>query len=105
MLEIIKSHSRFKGLPWYEHLQQVNILGAGGIGSWVALSLARQGHKVLVQDYDRVEPHNLGGQLYSSKSIGKLKVTALTEIIRESNGKEIIFTELEGLDNATYRYK
>jgi len=83
MLEIIKSHSRFKGLPWYEHLQQVNILGAGGIGSWVALSLARQGHKVLVQDYDRVEPHNLGGQLYSSKSIGKLKVTALTEIIRE----------------------
>jgi len=81
MMKIIQTHGRFKGLPWYENLQSVSILGAGGIGSWLGLSLSRQGHQILIQDFDNVELHNLGGQLLAISDINKPKVNSVKNLI------------------------
>ncbi|MFR9831941.1 HesA/MoeB/ThiF family protein [Corynebacterium striatum] len=52
------------------------ILGAGGIGSSIALQMAASGiGKITLVDFDTVELSNLNRQIaYSEKSIGKLKV-------------------------------
>lgn len=78
-------HSRFKDAPWYtgDYQTPTYILlgGAGGIGSWTALLLSRAGFRPVVYDFDTVEAHNIGGQLYDVASIEKLKVEALHKII------------------------
>jgi len=77
---------RFKDAPWFVENKSDRatclIGGAGGIGSWLALFLARAGFHPFVFDDDLVEVHNVGGQLYSLKDIGKRKVEALDEILR-----------------------
>jgi len=75
------SHSRFKGASWYGHQQDIVIGGAGGIGSWLSLMLARAGHSLYVYDFDDLEEHNLGGQLYSHSDVGQSKVEALASTI------------------------
>jgi sulfur carrier protein ThiS adenylyltransferase len=58
----------------------VGIAGAGGLGSTVAVSLARAGvGRLIIADFDRVEPSNLNRQQYFTKQIGRRKVTALRE--------------------------
>ncbi len=61
----------------------VGIAGAGGLGSVVAENLARAGvGKLIVADFDRVEPSNLNRQRFSLSQLGMLKVAALTENIK-----------------------
>ena len=74
--------SRFKDAPWYpkETISTV-IGGAGGIGSWLTFLLARAGFDPIVYDFDTVEEHNIGGQLFGIEHIGKYKVNALKEIV------------------------
>jgi sulfur carrier protein ThiS adenylyltransferase len=58
----------------------VGIAGAGGLGSNVAVALARAGvGKLVVADFDRVEPSNLNRQQYFVDQVGELKVEALRE--------------------------
>lgn len=45
--------------------------------SWLTLLLARTGVNIEVFDFDSIEHHNIGGQWYSKKNIGKTKVEAL----------------------------
>ncbi len=70
---------------------RVGIAGAGGLGSNVAVALARIGIGALViADFDVVEPANLNRQHYFIEQIGMPKVTALKETIRRINpGVEI----------------
>lgn len=84
-------HNRFKDAPWYSKMGEVNILigGAGGIGSWTSLLLARAGFYIIVYDYDRIEEHNLGGQLYKRSTIGDYKVEALHTLIMELSNDDI----------------
>jgi sulfur carrier protein ThiS adenylyltransferase len=64
----------------------VGIAGAGGLGSNVAISLARAGvGRLIIADFDRVEPSNLNRQQYSVRQIGRLKVAALRENLRAIN--------------------
>jgi len=64
----------------------IGIAGLGGLGSVVAISLARSFVKKLVLvDYDVVEPSNLNRQQYFTKQIGSPKVTALAENIKQIN--------------------
>lgn len=58
----------------------VVVAGAGMLGSWAALSLARVAHEVHVWDFDTVDDVNLGTQVYTDNQLGKPKVTALAEI-------------------------
>ncbi len=61
----------------------VGIAGAGGLGSTVALSLARAGvGRLIVADFDRIEPSNLNRQQYTVRQIGRLKVEALRGNLR-----------------------
>lgn len=82
---------RFKDASWYPNKKQVFTLigGAGGIGSWLALFLARAGFIPYVFDADTVDPHNIGGQLYKTDNIDELKVTALSNLIHDFAGTTI----------------
>jgi sulfur carrier protein ThiS adenylyltransferase len=61
---------------------KVGIAGAGGLGSNIAVSLARAGvGEMVVVDFDRVEASNLNRQYYFKDQIGELKVKALKENI------------------------
>jgi sulfur carrier protein ThiS adenylyltransferase len=64
----------------------VGIAGAGGLGSNVAISLARAGvGRLIIADFDRVEPSNLNRQQYVVRQIGRRKVHALRENLRAIN--------------------
>ncbi len=56
----------------------VGIAGAGGLGSNIAIALARAGAgSLILADFDRIEPSNLNRQQYTVKQIGLRKVKAL----------------------------
>ncbi len=60
----------------------VVLVGAGGIGSPLALALAKMGCKRLaLYDPDIVEAHNLPTQMYRLSDIGRPKVVALAELL------------------------
>ena len=62
----------------------VAICGLGGLGSNIAISLARArvGHLILI-DFDRVDITNLHRQQYKASQIGRYKTDALAENLRE----------------------
>jgi len=63
-----------------EDLPYVTMIGAGGIGSFTALALAKMGvENMTIYDYDKVEIHNLPNQLYGAEYLGEYKVTAAAE--------------------------
>ncbi|MBP0031008.1 ThiF family adenylyltransferase [Roseofilum sp. Guam] len=81
-----------QGLPGFVYQEQLKnstvlILGVGGWGSWIALQLALLGIGTLrLVDGDEVELSNLNRQvLYDRNSIGKPKVLAAQEKIKEIN--------------------
>ena len=62
----------------------VAICGLGGLGSNVAIALARAGiGKLLLIDFDSVEISNLHRQQYKANQIGRYKADALTENLSE----------------------
>ena len=64
----------------------VGVAGLGGLGSNIALSLARTGvAKLVLADFDVVEPSNLNRQQYFVRHIGMKKTDALKELIAEVN--------------------
>ncbi len=64
----------------------VGIAGVGGLGSAVAVALARVGvGKLIIADFDVVEPSNLNRQQYFVDQIGTLKVEALSDNLRRIN--------------------
>ena len=77
----------------------VGIAGLGGLGSTVAIALARIGVGTLILvDYDVVEPSNLNRQQYFIHQIGMLKVEALQENISKINPYVKIHPYREKLD-------
>ena len=85
-------YSRQISLIGSESQQRINeglvlVLGAGGLGSFVAMALAASGvkHLVLV-DFDQVSNSNLHRQfLYKLKDVGRAKVTVLSEQLKALN--------------------
>ena len=79
---------------------KVCILGLGGLGSNVAVLLARAGigHLKLI-DFDVVEASNLNRQQYRISHIGIKKTEAMKSIIREINP----FVEVDILNIKVYR--
>lgn len=62
----------------------VAICGLGGLGSNIAISLARAGiGKLILIDFDRVDITNLHRQQYKADQIGRYKAEALSENLRE----------------------
>lgn len=72
----------------YEKLKvaTIAVIGLGGLGSNVAISLARIGvGNLILLDYDVVEPSNLNRQQYYYNQIGMKKTAAIKEIIDKIN--------------------
>lgn len=82
--------NRFKDAPWFpETNESIMIGGAGGIGSWLSFFLTRAGFTAYLYDFDTIEIHNLGGQLFRKEDVGKLKVVAVSDIISSFAGLRI----------------
>lgn len=62
----------------------VAICGLGGLGSNIAIALARAGigHLILI-DFDKVDLTNLHRQQYKASQIGMDKTAALSEVLKE----------------------
>lgn len=62
----------------------VAVCGLGGLGSNIAISLARAGiGKLILIDFDRVDLTNLHRQQYKANQVGQYKTEALSENLRE----------------------
>lgn len=73
----------------------VGIAGVGGLGSAVAIALARIGvGTLIVADFDVVEPSNLNRQQYFVDQLGLPKVTALDENLKRINPYVRVITHL-----------
>ena len=84
-----------KGIAKKLKKAKVCILGLGGLGSNVAILLARAGIGYLkLVDFDIVEASNLNRQQYRISHIGMKKTEAIKTIIKEINP----FVEVETLD-------
>lgn len=83
--------SRQAGIIKPEELEKhVVIVGAGGIGSWTALSLAKMGiNKITIVDFDDIEDVNIAPQIYGMADIGKKKCQVLADFINANMQKEI----------------
>ncbi len=81
---LIERHGR----DIYERLiySEIAVAGLGGLGSNVALALARAGvGEIFLVDFDTVDITNLNRQQYSISDLGRAKTTALAEKIRAVN--------------------
>ncbi|MDR2577741.1 MAG: sulfur carrier protein ThiS adenylyltransferase ThiF [Chitinispirillales bacterium] len=66
---------------------RVAVAGLGGLGSHIAVSLARLGvGELLLVDYDVVEPSNLNRQSYFISHLGMKKTDALKNQLADING-------------------
>lgn len=62
----------------------VAICGLGGLGSNIALALARAGvGRLILIDYDRVDITNINRQQYKASQIGMYKTEALSQNLKE----------------------
>lgn len=71
-----------------ERLKQstVGIAGLGGLGSNVAVQLARCGiGRMVLVDFDVVDPSNLNRQNYYTRHIGLKKSEAIKDVLRQIN--------------------
>ena len=73
-----------KGLQQAFSSATVAICGLGGLGSNIAIALARAGiGKLILIDFDRVDITNLHRQQYKADQIGRYKTEALADNLRE----------------------
>ena len=74
--------------------------GVGGIGSYVGFLLARmKPASMFIYDDDIVEAVNMSGQLYGQSDLGRLKVSALADMIRNYAGYSSVFAISERFTN------
>lgn len=70
--------------------EPITIIGAGAIGSFTALALAKMGFEnITVYDGDEIEVENMNCQFFRHSDIGKAKVDALYELVKDFTGVEI----------------
>jgi hypothetical protein len=68
----------------------VTVIGAGAVGSFACLALAKSGaERIRVFDDDTVERHNLPNQWYRLADVGRRKVEALRELVFDMTGVSI----------------
>ena len=93
-LLVDEATSRFSSAIWYENIQKKTVIlaGVGGIGSHLGFLLARmKPASMFIYDDDIVETVNMSGQLYGQSDLGRLKVSALAEMIRNYAGYSSVF--------------
>jgi molybdopterin/thiamine biosynthesis adenylyltransferase len=108
MIDVKKS--RFRDASWFEKMDKfivpIIVGGAGGIGSWLTLFLARMlppTSYIILYDFDSVEEVNMAGQLFRTEDIGKLKVTAMRDIVKDFAGYERITMQPDRYDRESLK--
>ncbi len=82
-MDLSKSYDYFQ--PEKDNAR-IHIIGCGSVGSTLAENLVRCGvTKITLWDFDRVEPHNICNQMFRQCDVGKLKVEALRDILKDIN--------------------
>lgn len=77
-------------LPLSSLKERITIIGAGAIGSFTTLALAKMGFTDLtVYDDDKIEIENMNCQFYRFSDIGKFKVEALKELVKDFTNVDI----------------
>lgn len=72
--------------------QKITLIGAGAIGSFTALTLAKMGvEHISVYDDDGVTEHNLPNQFYRKQDVGQYKVDALREILGQFSDAVVVY--------------
>lgn len=77
---------RFSGMEWFEtaKMKNIHIIGCGGVGSWVAVNMARfYPRSISLYDFDTVDDTNMAGQFFFSNQVGIPKASALSDNIRD----------------------
>jgi len=95
------SLDRIKDAIWFKTAEKQSplIVGQGGIGSWLSLSVSRTGCKIMrIVDYDLIESHNLTGQFFKESQIGLTKVQAVVENLYDFGNRYIT------VDSINFRY-
>lgn len=102
----VAQSGRFKDAPWFPKEEtHVVVGGSGGIGSWLTLMLARANYIPMIYDFDTIEEHNIGGQLFSKKHIGKSKVEALSEVVKDFADTDVFkYNEKYTKDSMSHHY-
>ena len=101
-LLVDEATSRFSSAIWYENIQKKTVIlaGVGGIGSYVGFLLARmKPASMFIYDDDIVEAVNMSGQLYSQSDLGRFKVSALANMIKNYAGYSSVFAISERFTN------
>lgn len=102
----INIQTRFKDAPFYKPDLDIIIAGLGGIGSNVSYSLCRQGYTMYLYDFDTIELHNVGSQMYGIPDIGKNKADKARELAALYGNKKVFpmgkFTEDSPIDNIVF---
>ena len=71
--------------------EKITVIGAGAIGGWAVLALAKMGFSnITVYDFDKVDTVNLNSQFYRVKDVGQPKVTALANLVMDFTGVQIV---------------
>lgn len=87
--EMLEKMMRARHTPkLYDKLKkaQIGIAGLGGLGSHIAIMLARSGiGRLELIDFDIIEPSNLNRQAYEIAHLGEYKADALSKIIKNIN--------------------
>lgn len=85
-LEVLMASRHTPGVHAKVKASTVGIAGLGGLGSAIAVALARVGvGKLIIADFDVVEPSNLNRQQYFVGQLGQLKTEALTANLLQIN--------------------
>lgn len=89
-LENLHLARQFDLIPASVLNEPITIIGAGAIGSFTTLALAKMGFENLkVYDFDTIEIENMNSQFYRRQDIGKPKVLALKDLVKDFTDVEI----------------
>lgn len=75
--------ARFRDADWYNPGLEMTVGGAGNVGSWLCLFLARQECNIYLYEYDHIDELNMAGQLFKISDIGKTKAESVLNLINE----------------------
>ncbi len=92
MRDAFHHEALYRGTGALDKLGQIRltVCGAGAVGSNLINNLVRQGARhITVIDFDRVEAHNIGTQLYAEGDVGAFKVDVLQAEMFRAAGVEL----------------